>query len=87
MEREVIDLSEFDDIKNIIYGDYEDRDNKVIFKFIKSHVEEWDDFGYIRDSVVFQRVSDNKFFEFNTSEFPHTAVEVFPKQITTTIYE
>ena len=87
MEREVIDLSEFDDIQDIIYGDYEDGDNKVIFKFIESHVEEWDDFGYIRYNVVFQRVSDNKFFKFDPSELPHTAVEVFPKQVITTIYE
>ena len=92
--REIINLSEFYDIWDIIYGDYEDENSSVIFKHITCDIEECDDHGNVKYSVVFQRVSDDKFFKFNytyipddSNWFPDIATEVFPKEVMTTIYE
>ena len=51
--------------------------------------------NYVQKEVVVERISDNKFFKSEFSDWgsggkewlSYTFTEVFPKQITTTIYE
>lgn len=91
MEREEIKISN-EDLQDIVFGDHEDWDE------IECYVD-----GNWRHGTehtgVFQRVSDGKFFrmrwrnsvkdecEWRDTNSGCTAKEVFPKLVTTTIYE
>jgi len=91
MEREEIQIST-EDLCDIVYGDHED------WNEIHSEVD-----GHWRHGTehtgVFQRVSDGKFFRmdwrdsckdsmgFTDMNYGCTAKQVFPKEVTTIIYE
>jgi hypothetical protein len=102
MNRETIELSEhivrslIDENYDEDDGYIEEED--LGFKFIDESVEYTDlEKSYETKSVILKRESDNKYFKFNYIDsiyrylfedeiFPLKLKEVFPKQITTTIY-
>jgi hypothetical protein len=103
MNRETIELSEhiirslidenYDEDDGYVEGE------DLGFEFIDESVEYTDlEKSYERKSVILKRESDNKYFKFNYIDsiyrylfedktFPLKLNEVFPKKITTTIYE
>jgi hypothetical protein len=91
MERQTVSISN-EDLQDIVYGDHED------WIVIESKVD-----GNWRHGTehtgVFQRASDGKFFrmdwrdsvkdecEWRDMNYGCTAKEVFPREVTVTIYE
>lgn len=97
MERGKIKLSE-DEVFNIAYeGAHwtEDDDGETeIYKTVDRKVTYTDmEKSYYREDIVFQRLEDDKYFKINVIKSPwvdlksQTAIEVFPKKITTIVYE
>ena len=90
MNREIVDISNLQDYMMIAYGE-----NLEGFKRIETKQIYFDSEKSFADfEIIFQRKSDDKFFKGKYSRWSSdgndvviTLTEVFPKQITTTIYE
>ena len=93
MEREIIKLTN-DQWRDLVHEEYLELDGEEVD--IKIVAEEYDGSGRHTEyhHIVFQRLSDNKYFKVEyVDSYDYTrfleseAVEVFPKEITTIIYE
>ena len=90
MNRETINVGEFDTIDDLEVGL-----NECGFIIADYKQRQSDKRGATDITVTFKRLSDNKFFGITASVYPNNyyefwtsdLIEVFPKQITTTIYE
>jgi len=100
MKREIIKLSDIPDFRMLCSGEdiyIEDKsgDEICLYGFIDKEIEYSDlEKAYERLRIVFQRVSDKKYFAFNydysynwKDDTVTKATEVFPKEVTITIYE
>jgi len=80
-----------DDIKCLLsYGERHPE-----YKFVDEDTTDFDtEKGFITKRVIIQRISDKKYFEAELleatcgySQYETEIIEVFPRQVTTTIYE
>jgi len=96
MERETIDLSNLEDVYRACFeeGICDNESDIIIYEFVDSQIIDVElDKGYKTMEIVVQRVSDKKYFKFEYDYSYHwqpdevIAEEVFPKEVTITIYE
>jgi len=96
MERETIDLSNIEDLHSTCWGESicDNDSDIIIYEFVDSRIIDVDlEKCYKTMEIVVQRVSDKKYFKFEYDYSYHwqsdevIAEEVFPKEVTITIYE
>lgn len=96
MKREQIELREIIKHHGDITEDWCEEVDDLPFEYIQEEQVCFDtEKGYINLELIFKRKSDDKYFKVKysnwgqgeTDMFEKIAKEIFPKQITTTIYE